>query len=419
MALYHMLIGPKDANRNIRAAFVSWAFFSVGFGMLWSGLLSIFILFLADDSKALLGIAAMIAGIVSTMFVFPSGYIADRWRRDVLIWIGSIVRIFAVFVIAFSSNIEMVFIGEGLLGAGMGISQSAREALIADSIPSGQRSQIYAGLFFLQMGFAAVGPGISIIIFLILGDTWKLETLRIVIFLAAILVTLSSITNLFMSDKNALGEESESITSRKNNLQNNQKESSFGIPIVLIFSGLIVGFGAGMTVAFFGPFFKEEYAVRPILVSIIFFFTQLTTGFSGIIGQKISKRLGLIETMFFLQMSAIYALAFITKYPPLLILIPLFIARSALMNSSAPLSRTIIMDRIAKRHRGKWNALEFVAFGFFWNVSAAVGGWIIENYSYVVCFTITATLYTLATLPLLALFGKVGKEGVLQDATTS
>ena len=75
------------------------------------------------------------------------------------------------------------------------------------------------------------------------------------------------------------------------------------------------------------------------------------------------------------------------------------------------------MDRIAKRHRGKWNALEHLAFGFFWNFSAAVGGWIIENYNYVICFTITVTIYTLATLPLLGLFGKVEKEGVFPEAT--
>ncbi|MHA2273817.1 MAG: MFS transporter [Candidatus Hodarchaeales archaeon] len=410
MALYELFFGPRDANRNIRAAYIGAIFQSIGFGMLWMNILSIFIFILADESTTMLGLVSAVAGIVSTIFLFPSGLIADRWRRDVLVWIGSGFAIIALAILVISVNIGMVIVAELFIGAALGISGTAREALLADSIPTGKRSKVYADLFFLNMIFSAVGPALNIVLFFYLGDKWDISILRAVIFVSAIFISIASCSTFFMADKNALGKESESLASTAIE-EDTEERSSFTIPIIIVISGLIIGFGAGMTVYFFPIFFKEEYSVSPILLNAIFMFMNITTGFSGIAGQRISKRLGLVETMFLLQMSAVYALAFITQFPPLFLLIPLFIARNAFMNAAGPLNRTIVMDRIAKRHRAKWNSLEQLSWGFFWNVSAALGGWIIENFGFRVCFTITATLYMTATLLLLVLFGRVEQEG--------
>jgi len=81
-----------------------------------------------------------------------------------------------------------------------------------------------------------------------------------------------------------------------------------------------------------------------------------------------------------------------------------FIARNAFMNASNPVGRTIVMDKIAKRHRGKFNSLEQLAWGFLWSISAGIGGSILEQTgSFLSVFTITVILYTIATVPLLIL----------------
>ncbi len=413
-----LLLGPRDANRNVRAIFIMAIFGSIGFGMLWGSIQSIFILTLVDDSTIMLGLVIMTGGISQIFLLFPSAYIADRWRRDILVWTGSILGIIGIFILSLSINLEMLILAQIFLGISWGLSGTAIEALLADSTPSGTRSKVYSSIFFLRFGFSAVGPAINVFLFLVLGDNWGIDILRIVVMIAAIIITISAFASFFISDKLALGKESESLVS-KDLAHPEQERSSFAIPVFIVGLGLIIGFGAGMTVAFFPVFFKEEYGLKPIFVNVIYFFMQILTGIIGILAQKVSKRLGLIETMFFLQMSAIYALAFITQYPPILFLIPLFWIRNALMNSSGPLNRTIVMDRIAKRHRAKWNALEQLAWGLFWTVSAAVGGWLIESYGFVVCFTITATLYMIATLPLLLLFGRVAPEGTREQSIMS
>ena len=51
------------------------------------------------------------------------------------------------------------------------------------------------------------------------------------------------------------------------------------------------------------------------------------------------------------------------------------LTRMAFANATRPLLRSILMDHVAKRHRGKINALESVR-AMSWSGSAALGGYV-------------------------------------------
>ncbi|MFX0211280.1 MAG: hypothetical protein ACFFDT_35190, partial [Candidatus Hodarchaeota archaeon] len=52
-----------------------------------------------------------------------------------------------------------------------------------------------------------------------------------------------------------------------------------------------------------------------------------------------------------------------------------------------------------------------LAWGFFWNFSAVIGGFLIgDDNNFRLCFLITAGLYIIGTLPILLLIPKVPKE---------
>jgi len=76
--------------------------------------------------------------------------------------------------------------------------------------------------------------------------------------------------------------------------------------------------------------------------------------------------------------------------------------RTAAMNASYPVQRAILMDLITKRQRGRWNSLENLT-AFTWTGSAALGGYLVDRFSYRFTFLITAGLYVAATLMLCAL----------------
>ena len=59
------------------------------------------------------------------------------------------------------------------------------------------------------------------------------------------------------------------------------------------------------------------------------------------------------------------------------IIVPIFIARTCLMNSSAPLMKSILMDYVSKRNRAKWASLDSVA-RFGWSGSAVAGGELVQ-----------------------------------------
>lgn len=85
------------------------------------------------------------------------------------------------------------------------------------------------------------------------------------------------------------------------------------------------------------------------------------------------------------------------------------------MNAAQPLSRSILMDVVPKRHRGKWNSLETIAWGLFWNASAMVGGFLIGDNNFRLCFLITAGVYLVGTVPILMLIPLVHKETAHQQ----
>ena len=71
------------------------------------------------------------------------------------------------------------------------------------------------------------------------------------------------------------------------------------------------------------------------------------------------------------------------------------------------------MDVIPKKNRGKWNSLETLAWGFFWNFSAVIGGYLIGDGpvgNYQLNFFVTASVYIVGIIPILFLIPLVGKE---------
>jgi len=144
--------------------------------------------------------------------------------------------------------------------------------------------------------------------------------------------------------------------------------------------------------------------------------TSLATGLLGLVSQKISLRLGRVQTIFIVQFIATFCLLIIAIYPPFAVLVPFFILRGSFMNAGQPLSRSILMDVIPKRRRGIWNSIEAIAWGLFWNASAVIGGFIVgANNNFNLCFIITTFIYIVGMIPVILMMPLVGKEREAKD----
>ncbi len=397
----------EDLNRNVKSTLIFTFVQALGRGIWLGNVLSAFIFFLADESHTLLGWVSASTGLAMTLIVFPAGAFADKYRRDWVLKDAMIFGILGLGVMFFATSIVLVFIALIFWGLFQGMVQPSLEAIFADSIASGRRSGLYATKHLLQQLGMAFGPAINIALFVYLGDKWELSILQKVMWVGLSISFLSLMVLAFFNDGDSMGQESDAF---KQEDESSTLTSSKSVPYIVVLSNLIIGVGAGMTIRYFPIFFYEIYDMAPVLVNLIMGGSFVLTGLFGLLTQRYSLEKGRPLAIFLVQSIAILCLFFISFYPPMTVLIVLFLMRGALMNASQPLSRSILMDYIPKKNRGKWNSVQAIAWGLFWNTSVVIGGYLIELYDYSLTFRITALVYTVGTLPILLLVPLVKNE---------
>lgn len=437
-------------NWNVRLAYIQTVAAAIGFGIVQTA----FAVYVTDglgQPNVVLGNLFTVSGLASTIFVFPSGWIADRYRRDTLVRFSVIFGLLAQIILFYAINLppsdsvlNLFFISQAFGGLGWGLSGPAAQALLADSIESGNRSKVFATMHFTNLIAAAIGPFLAAGLSLLYGDSWEVELLRPILFVGIAAAAVSYLAVLFVSDDKALVSikkkkiDSSLIKASKEDVLSttedyysilNKKirkpQYDWIIPTTIVISGIIIGFGAGATVAFFPVLFALEYGIRPTTTYIVFGITNVVSGFMGLVAQRMISIFGRIISMFLVQGLAIVCLLglvvnlllyqnFIISFEfSVGLLIVFYISRNALMNASGPISRSIVMDVVPVSNRAKWNSLETLAWGMFWSVSASFGGLIVDSYGFIYVFLFTATLYTIATLILLSIRHRVPKESVL------
>ncbi|MFW9924219.1 MAG: MFS transporter [Candidatus Thorarchaeota archaeon] len=427
----------KSMNYNVKLTFAFYTSSSIGRGIWMGNVLSLFIILLMGDDlflgfggNEILGLTSAASGITMTLFVFPAGYLADKFRRDIILKsatsLGLAALVFVSLVgsnfLTFELNIIFIFISMLLWGFFNALVRPSLEAIFADSVESGYRSKIYSWGHMIQQFSMALGPFLNIALFYIFGNEWTVKIMRSVMFVGLVISLASIIILFFFRDEKSLGEVSEAIrdevtevvveASAKSRVLNLTSEKAAKmIPFLLVASNVIIGIGAGMTIKFFPVFFKEIYVLNPVAIQVIMGFTSLLTGILGIIAQKFSLKQGRVQMIYWVQFIATACLVVLAIYPPLWVLVPIFIARGSFMNAAQPLSRSILMDIIPKKNRGRWNSVEAIAWGLFWNMSAVIGGFLVgDNNNFNLCFTITAFVYILGMIPIIIMMPMVGKE---------
>ncbi|MBY9002236.1 MAG: MFS transporter [Candidatus Heimdallarchaeota archaeon] len=413
----------RSLNYNVKLVFLYSVLQSFGRGIWMGNVLSMFILILANNSYTTLGWTSFATGIVLTIFVFPAGLFADKYGRDKLLKIASVIGLASIIIIIVGNSIVFIFISLSLWGLFQALNRPSLESIFADSVESGRRSKIYSWLHLTRNFAMAAGPFVNIPLFIMFGDSWELSILKSVMFVGIVLSLVSIIIMLFFKDKRSLGTTSESIEEEITEIVEEKNTNGYAsklsqdqkrklIPYLLVGSNVIVGVGAGMTIKYFPGFFAEIYHLSPIWVQLIMGTTSVMTGVLSMVAQKFSLKRGRAVIIFVVQLTATLCLFGLVFYPRLSIMIPLFIVRGSLMNAAQPLSRSILMDVVPKKNRGKWNSLETLAWGFFWNFSAAIGGYLIgdEDPNFRLNFIVTASVYVIGIIPILFLIPLVSKE---------
>jgi len=258
----------RSMNYNVKLIFSFYLFNSLGRGIWMGTALSMYIYIFAGEAGGLfglsqsvvLGLTSAASGITMTIFVFPAGYFADRFRRDILLKIAGVIGVIGLAFVAFGNSFLYIFIALFLLGLFNALVRPSLEALFADSVASGYRSKIYSWAHLVRQFAMAAGPILAAIVFAIIGNEWDLGILKKVMYVGFV-VSLIGIVILFLfKDDRSLGKESEEIAEEVTEEVVEQKsrlalkvdsgKAVKLIPILLVTSNLLVGYSLRNDISF-------------------------------------------------------------------------------------------------------------------------------------------------------------------------
>ncbi|HET9031762.1 MAG TPA: MFS transporter [Dokdonella sp.] len=135
-------------------------------------------------SNTYVPLVLVIMSVVYTASAWPVGALSDRWSRRSLFAAGMIVLVLADGVLAFASGSLGVFIGAGLWGLHLGMTQGLLAAMIADTTPVAWRGTGF-GVFSLISGVALLIASVAA------GALWDLHGSQTTFFTGAIFALLA------------------------------------------------------------------------------------------------------------------------------------------------------------------------------------------------------------------------------------
>ncbi|KAG5509117.1 hypothetical protein JKF63_06126 [Porcisia hertigi] len=191
--------------------FLDGAFYSM-----WAVQLLPVFLFETTSSITFVSLSATVSGVAQLLGALLAGCIADRQPRQHSIRVGAVCAMVAlvVFVSAFwTVRVEVILCAQALWGLYTGIISTSVEALFADSVPQGHRTSIYNVKWIIQTACYVVGYGMAALLFLIWGNSWGMQRVRVAMTLGVVVHPLALVPLCFLRDRYAVDEEHDTLRS--------------------------------------------------------------------------------------------------------------------------------------------------------------------------------------------------------------
>lgn len=201
--------------------------------------------------------------------------------------------------------------------------------------------------------------------------------------------------------------------------------------MVLLSDRFRFAYTIGMSIRYFAIFLYDNLKIKPVHVQLLYMIAPLVQASLTKLGQTMAKTYGrcCITVIFkWIGITLMLAMIGMTRASTaaiareddriIAVICTLLVLRTAFMNSTSALTKSVLMDHVPKDERAKWGALE--SFNMFsWSGSAAIGGILVDYHGILFNFCITAALQLVATIPHLLLATSVVKHSQQGDATGS
>lgn len=434
---------------------------------IWNqNVLANFVYLLKDGDPEAVGFLTAAMGISQLLVSFPSGYLADKYRRDNILKVSSAIGVSAIatsLVALVLASFRWLLVSLCVWGVYWGCAQTAVTALFADSIPDGQRSHHFTTRSVLIKVGQLTGPVVALGMFAVLGDHWTIHDCSVVMMVGQ-LICLPAVFLLCFLNDDATPRRQEASASLEEPLLRNQERSTTAqdeeqatgslstveselepetapqrqqvsptttdthsdetydserlgaifpfvsqeriIPTLVATADATAGLASGMSIRYFAIFLVDNLHIDPVFVQVLYIIAPLLQVVLMKLIEILARKGGRCYlAVAFKWVGISLMLAMVVSYLchwPVWITCTILTWRTAFMNSPSALTRSVLMDHAPKSERAKWSALESLNM-FSWSGSAVIGGILVDKEGIVFNFCTTAGLQFFATIPLVIL----------------
>jgi MFS family permease len=293
--------------------------------------------------------------ISSTIFNLFAGFLEVRLgRRKLLIFFG-LLSALAGFIFSVSSNITLLIIVSIITsigyGGGFGAAQMLERVILAQSCEDSRRTELYA--IRTTLGSLARATGSLFTGLLVLLESWGYsEPLAYRIMFGIFTALNLTLVVLYLM----LDEEAEIKLEVTENVTLSNETKRYLILLSILFSMDALG-GAFITQSLVAYWLFERFGLAMDKIGIIFSVSSLLAAASFMGAARISKRIGLINTMVFSHLPANIMMAAIPYMPTLGTSLFLYLGRSLLSQMDVPTRQSYTMAIVKPEERARFQSL--------------------------------------------------------------
>ncbi len=292
---------------------------------------------------------------MSTLQNLVAGYIADRiGRRKLLIFLG-LVRVGAGTVFALTINhtllVATAIIASMGYGGGFGVAQMLERVILAQCCSDEDRTNLYA--VRSTMGSLARSAGSLFAGILVVIQLWgytESVAYRMLFAMFAILNVVTVILYMMLDEGAEVTEEKDVQTPLS------PETRRYAILLSLLFSMDSLGsafIGQSLT----AYWFFERFGLGMDKIGIIFSASSLLAAASFMMAAKVSKRIGLINTMVFSHLPSNLMIAVVPYMPSLGASLFFWLGKSLLSQMDVPTRQSYTMAIVKPEERSRFQAL--------------------------------------------------------------
>ncbi len=190
------------------------------------------------------------------------------------------------------------------------------------------------------------------------------------------------------------------------------KLRSYDWPVIwrLMVPKILVGLGAGLVIPFMNLYFRNEFGLESGRIGL--FFSVMQVGlFLGILSAPLlTRKLGKVDSIVITELASVPFMLVLALTRNLPLAVIAFVMRGTLMNMNLPIAANFEMELLKEEDRPFTNAVSTIAWNGAWTISAAVGGAVIEKYSFAWSFYLTIGFYLMSAASYRLLLGGRGRN---------